>query len=172
MVDDPFHHPPLISVPAVIPPARAASRGGFVPPSFPTVTIPARRARSRRKNRFIRITLYVLLLAMLTCLSEQYHAAEWPYGHLAAESSEVPLPPGDFEGENLDVSDTPDRCHDTGSGAAAISNSSARASSPATAAVSLKDEADRLSHDPHGAARRLPPSGGRPALISHCQWRI
>jgi len=143
-----------------------------VPPTFATVTIPARRARSHRRNRFIRTTLHVLLLAMLACLSEQFPAAEPPYGHLAGASSEVPLPPDDSEGEILDVSDTPDRCHDTGSGTAAFSNSPARASSPATAATSLTDAADRLSHDPRGAARGHPPSGGRPALISLCQWRI
>jgi hypothetical protein len=143
-----------------------------VPPTFATVTIPARRARSHRKSRFIQVTLYVLLLAMLTCLSGQFPEAEPPYGHLAVASSEVPLPPDDSEGEILDVSDTPDRCHDAGSGAAAFSKSSARVLLPATATTLLKDEADRLTPDPRGAARRLPPSGGRPALISLCQWRI
>ncbi|MFI1721938.1 hypothetical protein [Streptomyces sp. NPDC020489] len=115
--------------------------------------------------------LYVLLFALLTCLSEQLHAAEPPYGHLAAESSD-PLPPDSSEGEILDVSDTPDRCHDTGSGPVVFSQSSAGVSSPATAATSLNDAADRVSHDPRGAARRLPPSGGRSALTSLCQWRI
>lgn len=143
-----------------------------MPPTVATAPIHAPRVRSHRENRFIRTALYVLLLALLTCLSGQFHAAEPPYGHLAAESSEVPLPPDHSEGEILDVSDTPDRCHDTGSGPAALSKSSARASSPATAAASLKNAADRLSHDPRGAARRLPPSGGRPALVSLCQWRI
>lgn len=143
-----------------------------MPPTFATAPIHAPRVRSHRKNRFIRTTVYVLLLALLTCLSEQLHASEPPYRHLAVESSEVPLPPADSEGEILDVSDPPDRCHDTGSRPAAFSKSSARLSSLATASASLNDAADRLLHDPRGAARRLPPSGGRPALISLCQWRI
>lgn len=143
-----------------------------MPPTFATAPLHAPRVRSHRKNRFIRTTLYVLLLALLTCLSEQFHASEPPYGHLAAASSEVPSPPHDSEGEFLDVSDTPDRCHDTGSGAATFSKSSARVSSSATVATSLTGAADRVSRDPRGAVRRLPPSGGRPALISHCQWRI
>ncbi|MFF7131064.1 hypothetical protein ACFZBZ_01880 [Streptomyces sp. NPDC008196] len=143
-----------------------------MPPTPATVTIHAPRARSHQHNRFIRTMLYVLLFALLTCLSEQFHAADPPYGHLAAESSEVPSLPDSSEGESLDVSDTPDRCHDTGSGPVAFSKSSARVSAPATAATSLNDAADRLSHDPRGAARGLPPSGGRPALVSLCQWRI
>lgn len=142
-----------------------------MPPTFATAPIHAPRVRSHRKNRFIRPTLYVLLLALLTCLSEQPHAPEPPYGHLPAASSEVPLPPDNSEDEILDVSDTPDRCHDTGSGAATFSNPSARVSSPA-AATSLTDAADRVSHDPRDAVRRIPPSGGRPTPISLCQWRI
>lgn len=143
-----------------------------MPPTFATAPIHAARVRSHRKDRFIRTTLYVLLLALLTCLGEQRHAWEPPYGHLAAASSEVPLSPDTSEDEILDVSDTPDRCHDSGSGAATFLKSSARVSSPATAASSLTDAADRVSHDPLGAVRRLPPSGGRPALISFCLWRI
>lgn len=143
-----------------------------MPPTLATVTIHVPKARSHQKNRFILTTLYVLLLALLTCLSEQLHASEPPYGHLTAASSELPLHPDGPGSEILDVSDTPDRCHDAGSGAAAFSKSSARVSSPATAAASLTHAADRLSHDARGAARRLLPSGGRPALISLCQWRI
>lgn len=144
-----------------------------MPPTPATVPIHAHTACSLRKNRFVWAALYALLLAMLTCLSDQLHMSEQPYGHLAAASSEAPSPPDDSGGESLDVSDTPDRCHDAPSEAAAFSKSSARVSSPATAgAASLTDAANRLSHDPRVAARRLPPGGGRSALISLCQWRI
>lgn len=145
-----------------------------MPPTPATVPIHAHPACSLRKNRFVWATLYALLLAMLTCLSDPLHTSEQPYGHLAAASSEAPSPPDGSEGGILDVSDTPDRCHDAPSEAAAFSKSSARVSSPATPdAASLTDDTqDRLSHDPRVAARRLPPSGGRSALISLCQWRI
>ncbi|MGW3645759.1 hypothetical protein [Streptomyces sp. NPDC000878] len=148
-----------------------------MPPTPATVPIHAHPhahpACSLRKNRFVWATLYALLLAMLTCLSDQLHTSEQPYGHLAAASSEAPSPPDGSEGGILDSSDIPDRCHDAPSEAAAFSKSSAPVSSPATAdAVSLTDAANRPSHDPRDAARRLPPSGGRSALISLCQWRI
>ncbi|MDW4911178.1 hypothetical protein RB628_39220 [Streptomyces sp. ADMS] len=143
-----------------------------MPPTPATVPVHAPGARSLRQGRLVLTALYALLFAMLTCLSDQLHTSEQPYGHLAAASSEVPSPADDSEGESLDASDSPDRCHDAPSEAAAFSKSSARASSPATAPASLAGVADRLSHDPRVAARRLPPSGGRPALIALCQWRI
>ncbi|WP_369033374.1 hypothetical protein [Streptomyces adonidis] len=144
-----------------------------MPPTPATVRIHAHTACSLRRNRFVWGVLYALLLAVLTCLSDQLHTSEQPYGHSAAASSEAPPPPDDSEGESLDASGTPDRCHDAPSEAAAFSKSSARVSSPATVgAASPTDAADRLSHDPRGAARRLPPSGGRSALIVLCQWRV
>lgn len=137
------------------------------------IHIHAHTACSLRRNRFVWAALYALLFAMLTCLSDQFLPSEQRHGHLAAASSEAPSPPDDSEDEILDASGTPDRCHDAPAEAAAFSKSSARVSSPATTdAASLTDAADRLSHDPHGAARRLPPSGVRSALISLCQWRI
>jgi len=143
-----------------------------VPPTPATVPIHAHTAGPLRKSRFVWAALYALLFAMLTCLSEQLHTSEQPHGHSAAASSEAPSPPDDSEGEILDASDTPGRCHDDPSDPAAFSKSSAHVSSPVTAAASLTDAAYRLSHDPRVAARRLPPSGGRSALISLCQWRI
>lgn len=142
------------------------------PPPATVPTIHAHMEDPLRRNRFVWAALYALLFAMLTCLSDQLHTSEQPHGHSAAASSEVPSPPDDSEGEIVGASDTPDRCHDAPSEAAAFSQSSARASSPVTAAASLTDAADRLSHDPRVTARRLPPSGGRCALISLCQWRI
>lgn len=143
-----------------------------MPPTPATVPLHAHTEGPLRRNRFVWAALYGLLFAVLTCLSDQFHTSEQPHGHLAAASSEAPSPPDDSEDEVSDASDTPDRCHDDPSEAAAYAKSSARVSSPVTAAASLTDVADRLSHDPRIAARRLPPSGGRCALISLCQWRI
>lgn len=140
-----------------------------------TVPVHAHTACPLRRNRFVLVlaALYALLFAMLTCLSDQFLPSEQRHGHLASASSEAPSPPENSEGEVLDASDSPDRCHDAPSEAAAFSKSSARVSSSASAAAaSPTDVVDRLSHDSRVAARRLPPSGGRPALISLCQWRI
>ncbi|BBC35073.1 hypothetical protein SGFS_063670 [Streptomyces graminofaciens] len=172
MVDDVSTTPPLIPATAVILPAGAAPHGELVPPTPATVPVHAPRARSLRKSGLVLIVLYALLLAMSACLGDQLHASEQPYGRSAAASSEVPPPVENSEREILDAPDSPDRCHDAGSEAATFWNSSTRVPPSATTAVSQTGVPDLLSHDFRGATRRLPPSGGRPALISLCRWRV
>ncbi|MDQ1044944.1 hypothetical protein [Streptomyces sp. V4I2] len=126
-------------------------------------------------TRLAHATLYALLLAtlaLLACLGDRLHTPEQPYGPSAAASSEIPSPPQRPEGETADGPDSPDLCPGARSQAAAVSKSWARVPAPATTAAAPTDPADLLARDPRSTARRLPPSGGRSALVALCQWRI
>ncbi|WP_055527927.1 hypothetical protein [Streptomyces graminilatus] len=130
--------------------------------------------RSRLALTALYALLYALLFAMPVCLGDQPHASEQPYGRSAAAPSEVQPRAKSPDSKVLDAPDSPDSCHDAGSEAATTSKSSTTPVRPsATTAVSRAgDGSDLLSHDSRDATRRLPPSGGRSALVRLCQWRV
>jgi len=127
--------------------------------------------RPLRRSRIVRGLLYALLFTLLVCLGDQRHAPESP-ARLAAASSEASLPAEGADGENLDPSESPDRCHGLRLGQAVVPQSSARIPPPAVAALSLTDTTAHPVRQASGAVRRLLPSGGRSALTAICRWRI
>ena len=124
-----------------------------------------------RRSLLVRSTLYALLFMLLACFGDQRHATESP-DRLAAASSEAPWPAEGPDGEILDASEFPDRCHGLGPGQAVLQQSPARIPLPAITALSLTDTAGASAQEPSGAVRRLLPSGGRSALTAICRWRI
>nr|AHE39362.1 hypothetical protein pFRL4_129c [Streptomyces sp. F2] len=129
------------------------------------------RLRPLRRSRLVRSLLYALLFMLLACLGDQGHAPESP-ARLAAASSEAPVPAEGSDGENLDPSESPGRCHGPRLTQAASPQPSPRIPPPAVTALSLTDATATPMRQPPGAVRRLPPSGGRSALAAICRWRI
>ena len=127
--------------------------------------------RLLRRSRLVRGLLYALLFTLLVCLGDQRHAPESP-ARLAAASSEAPLPAEGSDGENLDPSESPDRCHGPRLGQAVFPQPSPRIPPPAVAELSLTDATAIAVHQPSGAVRRPLPSGGRSVLTAICRWRI
>lgn len=117
------------------------------------------------------LVIGTLLFMLLASLGDQVHAPESP-AHVAAASSEAPLPAEGSDGENLDPSESPDRCHDPRLPQAVSPQSFPRVPPPAVAVLSLTDATATPVRQPAGTVRRLLPSGGRSALTAICRWRI
>jgi len=142
-----------------------------VPPTPALSRAHASWVRPLRRSRLVRGTLYALLFTFLACLADQHHAPESP-ARSAAASSEALLPAEGSDGENLDPSESPDRCHGPRLVQTVSQQSSARVPPPAVTALSLTDATATPVRQPPEAVRRLLPSGGRSALTAICRWRI
>lgn len=138
---------------------------------------PATKAGSLPQCGFVRTTLYVLLFLVLACTGDLLHASErshgshGSHGRSAATASDVPSSAASFEEDILDGTEFPHHCHTSGSGPATATPSAARILPLALTTGSAVDPTDNPASVPSRASQ-VPPSGGRPALIAICRWRI
>jgi hypothetical protein len=138
---------------------------------------PALMTGSLPQRGLVRTTLYVLLFLVLACTGDLLHASErshGSHGRSAAAESDVPLSAASFEEDILDILDGtefPHHCHESGSGPATATPSAARILPLALTTGSAADTTGNLASAPSKASQP-PPSGGRPALIAICRWRI